>query len=116
MPLMRPTSVAAARWAGLLATALALAAPAAAAQGAPPLRTVAFTTTEGTWMSLDVTRDGRTLLVELLGDVYALPLEGGRARPLLTGRAFQSQPRVSPDGARLAYISDASGSDSQDGE
>jgi CubicO group peptidase (beta-lactamase class C family)/imidazolonepropionase-like amidohydrolase/Tol biopolymer transport system component len=111
MPLMRPTSVAAARWAGLLATALALAAPAAAAQGAPPLRTVAFTTTEGTWMSLDVTRDGRTLLVELLGDVYALPLEGGRARPLLTGRAFQSQPRVSPDGARLAYISDASGSD-----
>jgi CubicO group peptidase (beta-lactamase class C family)/imidazolonepropionase-like amidohydrolase/Tol biopolymer transport system component len=96
---------------GLLTVSNVLSASPAAAQGAPPLRTVAFTTTEGTWMSLDVTRDGSTLLVELLGDIYALPVEGGRTRPLLAGRAFQSQPRVSPDGARIAYISDGSGSD-----
>jgi CubicO group peptidase (beta-lactamase class C family)/imidazolonepropionase-like amidohydrolase len=62
-------------------------------------------------MSLDISRDGRTLVLELLGDLYTLPVEGGRARPLLTGRAFESQPRLSPDGAHLAYISDATGSD-----
>ncbi|MBU6367308.1 MAG: PD40 domain-containing protein, partial [Gemmatimonadetes bacterium] len=108
---MTPTRPAVALLPGLLAASLVLPVQATTAQGAPPLRTVAFTTTEGTWMSLDVSRDGRTLLFELLGDIYTLPVEGGRARPLLTGRAFQSQPRVSPDGTRLAYISDASGSD-----
>lgn len=77
----------------------------------PAPDTVAFTTTEGTWVSLDVSPDGRTLVFELLGDVYGLPVEGGRARPLLTGRAFQSQPRFSPDGSRLVYVSDATGSD-----
>jgi len=81
------------------------------AQATPPLRTIAFTTTQGTWMSLDITRDGRTLILELLGDLYALPVDGGSARPLITGRAFQSQPRVSPDGTRIVYISDGSGSD-----
>ncbi len=50
-------------------------------------------------------------MFELLGDVYALPLEGGSARAVLTGRAFQSQPRFSPDGRLLAYVSDESGSD-----
>ncbi|WP_158514844.1 serine hydrolase [Gemmatimonas phototrophica] len=74
-------------------------------------RTVAFTTTEGTWMSLDVAPDGRQLVFELLGDLYALPMAGGEARAILSGSAFQSQPRFSPDGRLLAFISDASGSD-----
>ena len=77
----------------------------------PPTRTVAFTTTEGTWISLDVARDGRTLALEILGDIYTLPATGGRAQPLLTGRAFQSQPRFSPDGSRLLYVSDETGAD-----
>ncbi len=81
------------------------------AQDTQPLRRVAFTTTEGTWVSLDVTRDGRALVFELLGDIYRVPVEGGQARPILSGRAFQSQPRFSPDGTQLAFISDASGSD-----
>lgn len=72
---------------------------------------ISFTTTEGTWVSLDVAPDGGSLVFELLGDVYSLPVEGGRARPLLTGRAFQSQPRFSPAGRLLAYVSDESGSD-----
>jgi CubicO group peptidase (beta-lactamase class C family)/imidazolonepropionase-like amidohydrolase/Tol biopolymer transport system component len=81
------------------------------AQPLPPPRRVAFTTTQGTWLSLDITRDGRALVFELLGDIYTLPVDGGQARPLLTGRAFQSQPRLSPDGTQIAYISDGSGSD-----
>ncbi|MFN8571205.1 MAG: serine hydrolase [Gemmatimonadaceae bacterium] len=74
-------------------------------------RPVAFTTSEGTWMSLDINPDGRTLAFELLGDIYTLPVDGGRARAVLSGPAFQSQPRYSPDGAQLAFISDESGSD-----
>jgi CubicO group peptidase (beta-lactamase class C family)/Tol biopolymer transport system component len=74
-------------------------------------RSIEFTTEEGTWISLDVSPDGRTIVFELLGDLYALPVAGGQARPLLTGPAFQSQPRFSPGGASLAFISDATGSD-----
>jgi CubicO group peptidase (beta-lactamase class C family)/imidazolonepropionase-like amidohydrolase/Tol biopolymer transport system component len=101
--------------AALMLTALAIGASRVQAQPAPavapPSRTIAFTTTEGTWVSLDVSPDGRTLVFELLGELYTLPVAGGRAQPLLTGRAFQSQPRYSPTGAQLVYISDESGSD-----
>ena len=91
----------------MLPVASASAQPAPAAE----LRTLSFSTSEGTWVSLDVSPDGRTLVFELLGDVYTLPVAGGRAQPLLTGRAFQSQPRFSPSGTQLVYISDESGSD-----
>ena len=74
-------------------------------------RHVAFTTDEGTWMSVDASPDARTLVFDLLGDVYAIPATGGAARAVLTGPAFQSQPRFSRDGASLAYVSDQSGSD-----
>ena len=99
------------------ATAVAaflLAVGAAEAQLAPlptETRNIAFTTSEGTWISLDVSKDGRTIVFELLGDIYAMPIEGGRARAVLTGRAFQSQPRYSPDGTQLVYVSDETGSD-----
>ncbi|HLE69917.1 MAG TPA: hypothetical protein VJH87_09570, partial [Vicinamibacteria bacterium] len=36
-----------------------------------------FEVDEGTWMSLDVSLDGKTLVFDLLGDVYTLPIEGG---------------------------------------
>jgi len=70
-----------------------------------------FTTTEGTWISLDVAPDNKSIVFELIGDIYSLPIEGGPARPILKGSAFQSQPRFSPDGKFLVYISDESGSD-----
>jgi CubicO group peptidase (beta-lactamase class C family)/imidazolonepropionase-like amidohydrolase/Tol biopolymer transport system component len=94
-----------------LATVLVLPASEGITQPLPSTRTIAFTTTEGTWVSLDVSPDGQVLAFELLGDIYSMPVTGGRARPLLTGRAFQSQPRYSPDGAQLVYVSDGSGSD-----
>ncbi len=75
------------------------------------MRSIEFVTDEGTWISLDVAPDGRTIAFELLGDVYGLPMAGGSAQPMLTGSAFQSQPRFSPDGRSLAFISDNTGSD-----
>src|SRR2546425_1418555 len=74
-----------------------------------PDRKIEFTTDEGTWLSLDVSPDGKTIVFELLGDLYTLPIEGGEAKPLTKGMAFDSQPRYSPDGQWIAFISDRDG-------
>lgn len=76
-----------------------------------PARTLRFTTEEGTWMSLDVSPDGRTIVFDLLGDLYALPITGGKATRLTSGMAWDCMPRWSPDGRSIAFISDRDGGD-----
>ena len=86
----------------------------ASARGGLPLkpeRTVSISTTEGSWISVDVSPDGRNLVFDLLGDLYLLPIEGGRATPLTSGMAYDAQPRFSPDGKKVLFISDRSGGD-----
>ena len=91
--------------------AMVLLTAGAAGTPASAQRPVSITVSEGTWMSLDAAPDGRGMVFELLGDLFTLPVGGGTATPLLTGRAWQSQPRYAPDGQTLAYISDETGSD-----
>ncbi|PHZ84783.1 amidohydrolase family protein [Paremcibacter congregatus] len=74
-------------------------------------RKVSFETDEGTWMSLDVSPDSKTIVFDLLGDLYQLPLTGGAAVPISKGMAFESQPVFSPDGRKIAFISDRSGAE-----
>ena len=76
-----------------------------------PERKIEFTTDEGTWISLDVAPDGQTIVFELLGDLYTLPVAGGQARPLTEGMAFDSQPRFSTDGKRIVFLSDREGAE-----
>jgi Tol biopolymer transport system component len=76
-----------------------------------PAGKLEFETDEGTWISLDVAPDGKSLVFELLGDLYSLPLSGGDAARLTQGTPYDSQPRLSPDGKWIAFISDRSGSD-----
>ena len=76
-----------------------------------PTRKIEFTTDEGTWISLDVSPDGKTIAFELLGDIYTLPIEGGEAKLIDGGMAFDSQPKFSPDGKWIAFLSDREGSE-----
>jgi imidazolonepropionase-like amidohydrolase/Tol biopolymer transport system component len=74
-----------------------------------PTRTVTFNTKVGSWMSLDVSPDGSTLVFDLLGDIYTMPFTGGAATPLTRGMAMDGQPRFSPDGKKVVFVSDRDG-------
>lgn len=76
-----------------------------------PEREVKFTTKEGTWMSIDVSPDGKTIAFDLMGDIYTMPIEGGKAEPMTTGIAYETHPRYSPDGEKILFTSDRAGND-----
>jgi len=65
----------------------------------------------GTWMNVDLSPDGKTIVFDLLGDIYTMPASGGEAKALMTDIAWQMQPRFSPDGKYIAFTSDEDGGD-----
>lgn len=76
-----------------------------------PTRQIDFTTEEGTWMALDVSPDGKTIVFELVGDLYTMPITGGEAKLLVGSFAYDGMPRFSPDGKKVLFVSDRSGAD-----
>lgn len=74
-----------------------------------PTRTLSFTTKVGNWMSADVSRDGKTIAFDLLGDIYTMPITGGKATAFTRGMGFDAQPRFSPDGTKIVFVSDRTG-------
>jgi Tol biopolymer transport system component len=76
-----------------------------------PDRKISIKSTEGSWMSLDVSPDGKTIAFDFLGDIYLLPFTGGKAKPFLRDMSFESHPKFSPDGKNILVVSDRSGSE-----
>jgi Tol biopolymer transport system component/imidazolonepropionase-like amidohydrolase len=74
-----------------------------------PTHKIAFSTSEATWLPLDVHPDGSKLVFSILGDLYVLPIAGGEAKRITSGPAYDVQPRFSPDGKWIAFASDRSG-------
>ncbi|MCO6360817.1 amidohydrolase family protein [Roseivirga pacifica] len=74
-------------------------------------RTLSFNTKEGTWVSVDVSPDGQTIIFDMLGDLYTMPIGGGKATRITDGMAYDTHPRYSPDGKSIVFTSDRSGSD-----
>ncbi|HQT23181.1 MAG: amidohydrolase [Sphingobacteriales bacterium 17-39-43] len=104
----------------LILTFLALLASQLSAQQNPkwnvekptgPSKSLNFQTNEGTWMNLDLSPDGQVIVFDLLGDIYKMPVTGGKATLLAGGMASEVQPRFSPNGKYISYTSDKDGGD-----
>lgn len=72
---------------------------------------IRFDVDEATWLSLSIDPDGESIVFDVLGDLYRVPMSGGAAERVTSGMGFDAQPAVSPDGEWLAFISDRDGSD-----
>src|SRR5438093_6133004 len=74
-------------------------------------RDIDFSTTEGTWMSVDLSPDSRWIVFDLLAHIYRVPAGGGEAQCLTqaSGVAVNFHPRYSPDGQTIAFVSDRQG-------
>nr|WP_136250508.1 amidohydrolase family protein [Ningiella ruwaisensis] len=77
----------------------------------PPmaLNRINISTDETTWSSLDITPDGKHFVFDMLGDIFIVDSEGGQAKALTQDFAWNIHPSVSPDGKKVAFISDRDG-------
>ena len=57
-----------------------------------------------------VSPDGKQIAFGYEGDIYLVPAEGVKARQLTTNPAYDARPVWSPDGSRIAFMSDREGS------
>ncbi|MFT4928686.1 MAG: imidazolonepropionase-like amidohydrolase/Tol biopolymer transport system component [Phenylobacterium sp.] len=73
--------------------------------------TATIDTDESTWSSVDISADGETIVFDMLGDIYTMPASGGEAKAISQGIGWDMQPVFSPDGQKIAFVSDRDGGD-----
>ncbi len=83
----------------VLAAVLACALPLATAKAQMRVAEIR----EGTNMALALSPDGETLVADLLGGLWRLPVSGGAAAPLIPARDGVHHPRFDPDGGTIVF-------------
>jgi Tol biopolymer transport system component/imidazolonepropionase-like amidohydrolase len=68
-------------------------------------RTLQFDTNEVTQPGIALTPDRNALVFNLLGHLFRLQVSGGQAKQITFGPYYESDPAVSPDGTRIAFVS-----------
>jgi len=79
--------------------------------GMPEMRAIEFDTRQVTQPDVVVSPNGQTLIFTMLGHLFRLPAAGGSAEQLTFGPCYDTDPSVSPDGTRVAFVSDRDGSE-----
>ena len=62
-------------------------------------------------MNVDASPDGKWITFDILGDIYVMPISGGKATMISDDRSWDVQPVFSPDGNWISYTTDKSGED-----